>query len=455
MKPIFRHFIGAAMVAAALPAMAQGVNSGYFMDYYTYSHQLNPAFQGSDKGYVGFPGLGNINVGAHGNFHVSDVVRYNNGRTMLFTNPSISVSEAMKNFKNNNKIGAGAKIGIIDFGFKAFGGYNTIGINAVAQADVSVPKSLFSLMKEGVGNETYDISDVRADAVGYAEIALNHSRQIKQVPGLRVGASVKFLVGIAAIQAKFNEAYLQLDQNSWNAVTDAEIYSMVKGFRYDTDYNEHTNRNYVSGANIDDFSAPNGFGLAFDLGGEYKWKDFTFSFALLDLGFISFSDTYKASTMGRRSVRTDAYTFQVSGEGSSDEWDRIRDDFSELYQMEDCGNIGSHTYGLKATMNIGVAYELPVYRKIKFGLLNSTRFAGPMTATEFRLSANWQPFKLFSANINGVAGTYGAGFGWMLNLHAPGFNMFLGMDHTLGKLAKQGIPLNSNADVFLGINFPF
>lgn len=33
--------------------------------------------------------------------------------------------------------------------------------------------------------------------------------------------------------------------------------------------------------------------------------------------------------------------------------------------------------------------------------------------------------------------------------------MFLGMDHTLGKLAKQGLPLSSNAAVNLGINFPF
>ena len=29
------------------------------------------------------------------------------------------------------------------------------------------------------------------------------------------------------------------------------------------------------------------------------------------------------------------------------------------------------------------------------------------------------------------------------------------MDNTLGKLARQGIPLNSNASVNLGINFPF
>ena len=29
------------------------------------------------------------------------------------------------------------------------------------------------------------------------------------------------------------------------------------------------------------------------------------------------------------------------------------------------------------------------------------------------------------------------------------------MDHTMGKLSKQFVPLNSNADLNIGINFPF
>ena len=52
-------------------------------------------------------------------------------------------------------------------------------------------------------------------------------------------------------------------------------------------------------------------------------------------------------------------------------------------------------------------------------------------------------------------GTYGVGFGWLLNLHTTGFNFFVGMDHTMGKLSKQFVPLNSNADLNIGINFPF
>ncbi len=71
-------------------------------------------------------------------------------------------------------------------------------------------------------------------------------------------------------------------------------------------------------------------------------------------------------------------------------------------------------------------------------------------------SASVAPCKVFSAGINMVAGTYGVGFGWIANVHTTGFNMFLGMDRTLGKISKNpGIPVTSNADVSIGINFPF
>ena len=42
-----------------------------------------------------------------------------------------------------------------------------------------------------------------------------------------------------------------------------------------------------------------------------------------------------------------------------------------------------------------------------------------------------------------------------MNVNVTGFNMFVGMDHFMGKLTKQGLPLSSNASVNMGINIPF
>lgn len=117
--------------------------------------------------------------------------------------------------------------------------------------------------------------------------------------------------------------------------------------------------------------------------------------------------------------------------------------------------MNSRSKMLGATLNFGVDYEFPLYRRLNFGLLNSTRVNGCYSWTQFRLSADVNPINFLSVGVNGAVGTYGVAFGWMLNIHTTGFNLFAGMDHTVGKLSKQFIPLNSNNSFNLGINFPF
>lgn len=446
------------MTAAVMGATAQNTNSGYFLDGYTYRYQLNPAF-GGDKGFVSMPALGNINVGVNGNLHLNSVIYSRGGRTMLFTNPEITAAEVMGKLHDKNRLNASLRLNVLSVGFKAFGGFNAISINARSSVNMQVPKSFFELAKEGITNRTYTIDNLRARALGYAEIGLNHSREIPQVSGLRVGMSMKFLVGMANLDAYFNHADLTLGKDEWIARTDADVYANFGKLQFEHKINDQ-GRKYVSGVNFDGDGGikPNGFGMAFDLGATYQWRDFNFSLALLDLGWISFRDTKHASTDGLQTVNTDAYIFSADGDAAnsfSNEWDRLREGLDNLYQLNDKGDAGSRSVSPGATLNVGVDYTLPVYRNLHFGLLSSTRFQGSYTWTEMRLSANVAPVKFFSADANVAIGTFGTSFGWLMSIHPKGFNLFVGMDHTIGKLAKQGVPLNSNASVNLGINFPF
>lgn len=458
MKKIFRTLVLGGMMATVMGAAAQSTTSGYFLDNYTYRYQMNPAFA-NDRNFVSMPGLGNLNVALRGNLHLSSVIYNLNGKTVLFTNPGISVEEVMNNFKEKNRIGANIKENILSGGWKAWGGYNTVSINAVVGVNAIVPKSFISLAKEGISNRTYDIENLTASARGYAELAFGHSRDIKQVPGLRAGAAVKFLIGIANVDARFNEAHLTLGEDAWTAETNADVYANIGGFQYEHKTNKD-GREYVSGMNLDGDGSvgPNGFGMAFDLGASYEWRDFKFSAAALDLGWISYGKTRYASTNGTRTVNTDAYHFNADDDAEnsfSNEWKRLRDNLEDLYQLTDNGDAGSRTYGLAATLNFGVDYTLPYYRKLHFGLLSSTRIQGRYSWSELRVSANVNPVKCFSADANVAFGSFGTSFGWLLNYHNTGFSLFLGMDHTLGKVSKQWVPLSSNASVNFGINFPF
>lgn len=457
MKKYFKHIALGGMLISSAAIYAQNTNSAYFLDNYNYRYQMNPAF-GNEMNFVSIPGVGNINVAMRGSLHLEDVIHTIDGRTVLFTNPDVSPS-FLKDMPETGKLGADVKINILSGGWKAWGGYNTVSINARADLHAAVPRTFFELAKEGLSNRSYDIKNLSATANAYAEIALGHSRDIKQVPGLRVGASMKFLIGIANLDAQFHEAELMLGENEWIAKTNADIYANIGGFQYETKRAD-SGREYVSGANMDGDGSvgPNGFGMAFDLGAAYKWRDFEFSFAALDLGWISYSDTKRASTQGVRTVNTDAYIFNADENAPNsfeNEWDNLRDNLEDLYQLDDMGNVGSRTAGLGATLNFGVDYTLPYYRPLHFGLLSSTRILDRYTWTEVRISANVRPVKCFSADANVAFGTYGASFGWLLNCNLKGFNIFLGMDHTMGKLAKQGVPLNSNASFNFGMNIPF
>lgn len=445
------------LAVSSLCAAAQDNQSGYFVDDFTYRFLMNPAIDNS-KNFVAIPAVGNIGFGLRGNLNVKDVLYNVDGRTTTFLNPKVSAAEVMGNLSDVNRLGTDLRVNLLAGGFKAFGGYNTVNISARTSFDARLPRSVFSLLKEGVANKTYDISDLSVNGMAFGEISFGHSRNITEE--IRVGGNLKFLIGIASVTADLDHSKLDLQSDSWNVTTNARVHASIKGLNYKMETGKHTGLEYVSGLD-GSFSAPNGFGMALDLGAVYSpkaLKDWQFSLSFLDLGFISWSNDLYATTNGDRTFRTDAYTFnpdETADNSFSKEWKRMRNALEELYQLETDGNIGSRTQGLHATMNIGAQYTLPVYRRAKFGLLNTTRIAGKYSWTDFRVSGNVSPCDIVSLGINGSFGTFGCGFGWIANLHCTGFNLFIAQDHVLGKLAKQGVPLSSNASTSFGLNVLF
>lgn len=440
---------------SATGAYAQYTNSGYFTEGYTYRHQLNPAFA-NEKNYISLPALGNMNMGIVGNMNLQDFIYNINGKTTTFLNPGVSADEFLGNIEDENELNFNTRIQILSAGFKGFGGYNTIGVSMRGSLYGMMPRALFQFAKEGITNKNYDISDFGLHTNAYAELALGHSRKINDK--LRVGASLKFLFGLANIDAEFNKANLRLGEDKWDATVNAEIQASVKGLEYETEISDNTGKPYVNGMDIDGFGL-NGFGMAVDLGAEYKLNDtWRFSAAVLDLGFISWSNNMVATTNGDRNFTTEGRIFDFDENANpkfEDQVEELGEDLMTLYELDNEGDKGGRTKMLGATVNVGAEYTLPAYKKLKFGLMNTTRFQGKNTWTEFRLSANVAPAKIFSAGANVAAGTYGMAFGWIVSFHPKGFNLFAAMDHTLGKVSKEFVPLTSKGSFNLGVNIPF
>lgn len=206
-----------------------------------------------------------------------------------------------------------------------------------------------------------------------------------------------------------------------------------------------------------------GYGMAVDLGATYKLLDnLTLSAALLDLGFISWSNTIKGATSNEPWLFDGFHNIAMGSDDPNgdkpleDQLEDLGKDVENYASFHRTETGGSATKMLGATLNIGADYAFPLYDKLHFGFLSSTRINGPYSWSEGRLSANVSPVKWFDAGVNYGLSTFGSSFGWILNFHPCGFNFFVGMDHTLTKVTPQYIPVgNANTNVSLGFNITF
>jgi len=460
-----RIFMAAALLMGTATVTAQELSSAYFTQDYKYRHDMNPAF-GNEQNYISIPALGNLNIQMQGNFGVGDFL-FQNPATgkydRTFMHPDVSVADALSGFNTSeNKITGNIGITLVSAGFKGFGGYNTIELNERTTFGASLPYDLFRFAKN-LNNDTYNIGDIDVRAQSYAELAFGHSRNITDK--LRVGAKVKLLFGVARADILFKDIKADMPANAsqWTVSGQAQANVMMKGFTYLSETKEYDSRkgsyDYVNDVDIDG-AGIGGFGLALDLGAAYKVLDeLTVSAAISDLGYIGWSNNMQAVN------RASSFTFNgfkdVSVEEDRDPntfeavADSYADQLADFANLKDEGDQGATSKGIAATVKVGAEYQLPSYKALSFGLLGQHRFNGPFSCSEARLSANWTPLKWLDGGVNAAVSTYGASAGWIINIHPKVLNFFIGMDQFLGKQTKEGIPLNSQASLNVGMNVAF
>lgn len=449
----------------------QPLRSGYFLDGFYYRHQLNPAFA-AERNYISIPVLGNINIEAQGNIGVSTFLYpYQGDRLTTFLNESVGTDEFIGKLKDRNRFNVNLNLSVLSFGFHKWGGFNTFDINLKSSTGFSLPSQLFEFMKLGMQGESteYRMDNINIHTNNYAEVALGHSRQINE--RLRVGGKFKLLVGLGNASVKMNDVRVNLSQDKWMVQANGEMNTSVKGLYIPTkqesgkDVNTEAEKDLVDWENID-FDTPglSGMGAAIDLGASYKLNnEITLSAALLDFGFISWRNTIHAVTSNKPWEFSGFQNIAIDSDLGDDDPNSLESQIDDLGKgLEEYASFhrrstgGSRTAMLGATLNLGAEYVLPVYRKLKFGFLSTTRINGKYSWSEGRLSANVAPVSWFEAGVNYGLSSFGSSFGWIINFHPAGFNFFIGMDHLMVKVTPQYFPVHrANANFSIGFNVPF
>lgn len=461
MKLKYRHIATVLFAATAIHAGAQDLRSAYFLDSYLYRHELNPAFA-NEENYFSIPVIGNINVDMMGNFGYEELVRKNplypdksDKKMTSFLNPY--VSNPLRGFgAGDNGIATDLKMGIVSFGFKKWGGYNTVELNMRGSLNVNAPYKLFQFAAQAT-NDRYDIGDISLDAQTYAEIAVGHSREIDR--DIRVGAKAKLLVGIADASVKMENVVADLKEaDKWVITADAQSDVSMSGFKYLTktkDYNSKDD-SFQKVKDVDLGMGVSGFGLAVDAGVEYKMgDDLTLSAAINDLGAIVWLNDHRAANLAKSFEFNGFHDVAVDSKSEDkldNQADKYTDQLLDFANLRDVGDEGVRITGIGATLNAGAEYVIPTYRALKLGVLGTVRINGPHSWSEARLSANIKPVDWFEGGVNVAVNSFTANFGWAAVFKSRKCNFFIGMDRIVGKMSKELIPLNSNGSLSLGLN---
>ena len=400
---------------AVLTASAQ-IRTAYFMEGSYFRTDMNPALIPT-KGYFTLPAISGLGVSVNNNiFSVDNFIYSRDGQTVTALDSRVTADEFLGKLPNKGKFDFNTNINIFSGGFSTRKMFWNFGANVRANMDLSLDKTLFQALKS-LGNGNYDLSTIAFDAPAYSEVYVGACRPI--FDWLRVGARAKGLIGFVNVGGVLNEGLFSVTRSQVAASVQGSIRG--NGLIINPDYTVGKDGELgtilADGVRMDNLRSG---GIAFDLGAEARllMDRLRVSIGITDLGFISWSKEAAASADLRYNIKYRGINFN-SGEVDMESSQSITTNAAEGY-----------TRRLNTTLNIGAEYSI-LNNWIAFGLLSHTEFRALYTISELTASANFRIGKHFTTTLSHtLCGRNRVGiFGFALNVHTPGVNLFVGTDY--------------------------
>lgn len=446
----------AAVLTLCGAATAQ-MRTAYFMEGSYFRTDMNPALAPT-RGYIALPGIGGVGLNINNNFLSVDNMLYKrNGEVVTFLNEQVSTDDFMKKMPNVCSLGLNADINILSFGAHTKKMFWSFGLRARSQSDASFSSNLFSTIKS-LGNGRHDLSGASINSLNYMEASLGFAIPIKEVA--TIGFRVKGLLGIMHAQAKLDNAFVNLDASSITGQVRGNLRAGGMLFRSNYPTGKQEINQILIPAFWDEMEGADALsqilknirsgGAAIDLGAEVRLFDdhLRISAAVTDLGFIYWAK----NTVATGEAVADFYYNGLnlsSGEADAD------GSFDTMLT-----NPGAKGYStrLNCTINAGIEYNI-LNNHIAFGLLSHTEFRPSTILTELTASVNFRigrwltttfSHTFLNRNRPGI-------FGFALNVHPAGVNLFLGADFIGTQFAKYdtiSVPqYMKSVNVYMGIGF--
>lgn len=428
------------------------LRSAYYTQSYRYRHLMNPSFQ-PDRGYVGVPILGYSSLSFSSDVAVSNLFSALSDNRLDQWNDFINSPYVESGFKSKNKFDVGMEMSLFNIGFFAFNGFNSIGYALKSTARGYFPKEVIDVLcKSPEDREDIHLSDLNFRSNTYMEIALGHSHSIGE--RITVGAKVKMLLGLMNVGATIDRMSFHASGDYWDVNGSGLIE--FSGFLDIPTTSRYLSEVELSEVTIDRDNLISGFGLATDLGVNYDINDdWQVNLALLNVGFMRWNKSYHSS------LDVNSWQFEGFDNFKDDDEEEVEEVLSSLWNSaKNCFRFKGVTEKskkefLSMTLNAGVQYTLPVYDKLKFGFLSSTKFNAGYTWFEGRLSANVAPSHWFDGALSLGLSNLGASLGLVADFHPADFSILIGTNLPLhSRLYPFDLSQKLIGDFYLGFNFP-
>lgn len=441
-----------SIIAIAPAAKAQTGVSSYFLDGAYHNYKLNPAMK-AERGMFSLL-LGNFSLRTNGNVGISDFLYpYGNDKLTTFMSGTVDQDDFLGRLPDYARIGMNLDESIMEVGFRMLGGYTTLGLSMHSSLSMALPKGFFEFAKKGMQESAYDFSNLNLNTMNYAAITLGYSHEIFK--GFRIGANLKYLMGLAYADITVDKLNVELSDKRWMVSSHAQAQvALFCESQADLD-----GEGVVQGIEMGAMS-PSAMGFAVDLGAVYDMNHIvpglTLSASFVDLGYINWKYMLQGQSVDAK-VEFDGFDEIDPNDmetSINNELERLGDDASKLVDFTYDGTSAMKTM-LASTMYLGAEYNMPFYKPLSVGVLYGQRFS-PLDYNKWfdvRGFLNISPCSWFEATVNYGYSTYGASLGWMLNFHPVGVNLFVGSDFMITKVTPQYIPVDDlNAHVTIGLS---
>jgi hypothetical protein len=415
-----KRYIAILLFVVALPiaAMAQ-VRTSYFMEGSTFRTDMNPALAPT-RGYVNFPMLGGVSLGVNNNFLSIENMLYPTKEGLVtFMHKSVDRNDFLKRLPRNNTLQLSLSEQLVGFGAHTKRFFWSFGMNVRMDVSANIPKQFFSLVTS-LGQGEYSMKNMSLGLNTYMETYLGAAIPIKEIA--TVGFRVKGLVGMVHASLDVNNTMINVTDESVSARLAGELRGcapMAKALLpegEEVDVDEMLSNIGKVGIG----SMTNG-GVAFDLGAEVRLLDdhLRVSAAVTDLGFISWNKNATVSAKMGGAFAYNGFDLQTG------EVDLNKEDIT----FEGVDSPKGYLQRMNCSINVGAEYTI-LNNRISFGLLSHTKFCQMFNYSELTASVNFKPLRWLTATVSHTLlnKNQPGVFGFALNLHPAGFNLFLGAD---------------------------